>query len=130
MNSKNALLIIPAVLFVLSGCASTSEQPSTSTALQSFINQYPTRERVDYVLSCVAKHGGLTYISQYACGCKLDKIAEKLSFADYEEAVTYGFMSKTPGEGGAAFRDPMRAKSLKKRFKEAEDFAESSCFIQ
>ncbi|MEY4767958.1 MAG: hypothetical protein RL637_597, partial [Pseudomonadota bacterium] len=85
---------------------------------------------VEYVLNCVAKHGGLTYVNQYACGCKLDKIAETLSFNDYEEASTYGLMSKTPGEAGAVFRDPTRAKTLKKRLKEAEDLAESNCFVQ
>jgi hypothetical protein len=116
------------IVFFMSGFAVATEE--TVTESQGFINQYPTRDRVDYVLNCVAKHGGLNYVNQYSCGCKLDKIAEKLPFKDYEEAVTFGFMSKVAGDGGAAFRDPEQSKQLKKRIKEAEEFAESSCFVK
>jgi hypothetical protein len=115
----------------LTGCAAITENAAVTTSdANSFINQYPTRDRVDYVLNCVAKHGGLKFETQYACGCKIDKIAEKLTFKEYEDAVTNGFMGKTAGEGGAVFRDPAQAKDLKKRIKEAEDLAESSCFVK
>ncbi|MDD4914149.1 MAG: hypothetical protein PHW13_03810 [Methylococcales bacterium] len=93
-------------------------------------NDYPTRDRVDYVLECVAKHGGLSYINQYACGCKIDKIAEKLSFADYEAAKTFVQMQKTPGEAGAVFRDPQQSKDLKGKLKQTETEAEKACFVQ
>lgn len=136
MKKLNIHLISFALVMLISGCASTADKPAEKTATAtisetgSFINQYPTRDRVDYVLNCVAKHGGLNYVNQYACGCKIDKIAEKLTFKEYEDAVTFGFMGKTAGEGGAAFRDPEQAKKLKKRIKEAEDYAESSCFVK
>ncbi len=126
---KTTTYVITAGLLSLAGCATTSNMQTTNTD-GSFINQYPTRDRVDYVLNCVAKHGGLNYVNQYSCGCKIDKIAEKLTFADYEEAITFGFMGKTAGENGAAFRDPEQAKSLKKRIKDAEEYSESTCFIK
>jgi hypothetical protein len=124
-------LKILAITMLISGCAVTDNSTvSAANEAVGFLNQYPTRDRVEYVLNCVAKHGGLNYVNQYACGCKIDKIAEKLTFKEYEDAVTFGFMGKTAGEAGAAFRDPQQAKTLKKKFKEAEEYAESSCFVK
>ncbi len=120
-----------ALALFITGCATTgNNSAATTTETGSFISQYPTRDRVEYVLNCVAKHGGLNYVNQYSCGCKIDKIAEKLSFKEYEDAITFGFMGKTAGEAGGAFRDPEQAKKLKKRIKEAEEYAENSCFVK
>jgi len=131
---KNTVLLPTLLLTLLTGCATTqdvAQTPDTSTAENiELINDYPTRDRVDYVLECVAKHGGLSYINQYACGCKIDKIAEKLSFADYEAARTFSQMQKTGGEAGAAFRDPQQSKDLRAQLKDAEAAAEKACFVQ
>jgi len=130
---KNTQLL-PAILFMLlSGCANTPQQADTEASSVEptvTVNDFPTRDRVDYVLECVAKHGGLSYINQYACGCKIDKIAEKLSFADYEAAKTFVQMQKTPGEAGGVFRDPQQSKDLRSRLKEAEAEAERLCFVK
>jgi hypothetical protein len=131
---KHTLLALT-LATLLSACATqetakvAADSPATPVATP-LANDYPTRERVDYVLECVAKHGGLTYISQYACGCKIDKIAEKLSFADYEAARTFSQMQKTPGEAGAAFRDPKQSKDLRAQLKDVEAEAEKACFVK
>lgn len=131
MKKSIPFFIFASLILLLSGCATNTNQSAlANNESGSFLNQYPTRDRVDYVLNCVAKHGGLNYVNQYACGCKIDKIAEKLTFKDYEEAVTFGFMSKTAGENGAAFRDPKQSKELKKTIQAAEDNAEQSCFVK
>ncbi len=121
-------------LVVLVSCTAVPEKTvelapvATPTVLA---NDYPTRDRVEYVLNCVAQHGGLNYINQYACGCKIDKIAEKLSFSDYESAKTFTYLSKgQTGDAGAVFRDPAQSKDLRTRLKEAEAAAEKSCFIK
>ncbi len=86
---------------VITGCTTTPEKTEDA---QPFVSDYPTRDRVEYVLNCVAQHGGLTYITQYACGCKIDKIAEKLSFNEFEAAKTFTYLSKgQTGDAGAAF---------------------------
>jgi hypothetical protein len=131
---KKSLFSTLVVLALLSGCASTQENAKPEAAAAdgepaALVNDYPTRDRVEYVLECVAKHGGLTYISQYACGCKIDKIAEKLNFSEYESAKTFTQMQKTPGEAGAAFRDPKQSKDLRTRLKDAEAEAEKACFV-
>jgi hypothetical protein len=73
----------------------------------------------------------MNYVTQYACGCKIDKIAEKLSFADFEAAKTFSYLGKgQTGDAGGVFRDPTQAKDLKTRIKEAEDYAQHSCFVK
>ncbi len=125
-----------ATALTLMGCASTTEKTSSEkTAGQAQseavkVNDYPTRDRVEYVLNCVAQHGGLTFVTQYACGCKIDKIAEKLTFSEYEAAKTFTLLKSTPGDAGAVFRDPKQSKDLRKQLKEAETYAEKSCFVK
>jgi hypothetical protein len=130
---KKSLIPSLAIFALISGCATMQEYSTPEVAAGAEVtlpNDYPTRDRVDYVLECVAKHGGLSYINQYACGCKIDKIAEKLNFEDYESARTYTQMQKTPGEAGAAFRDPKQSKDLRTRLKEADAEAEQACFVK
>lgn len=126
-------LLLPALLALFTGCATTQETPPAETKVTepvALVNDYPTRDRVDYVLECVAKHGGLSYINQYACGCKIDKIAEQLNFAEYEAARTFVQMQKTPGENGAPFRDPKQSKDLRGKLKDADAAAEKACFVK
>lgn len=128
MNKKQVLSMVFSVL--LAGC-STILKPIDKTA---FINDYPTRDRVEYVFNCIAKHGGLkgskAFINQYACGCKIDKIAEKLTFEEYENARTFAYLKKTPGEKGAVFRDPKQSKQLREKLKAVDQLAESQCFVR
>jgi hypothetical protein len=118
------------LLAVLNGCATAPETQAVEAAPAVRVNDFPTRDRVEYVLNCVAKHGGLTYITQYACGCKIDKIAEKMTFAEYESANTFTYLRSTPGEAGGVFRDPKQSKDLRKLLKEAEAEAERQCFVK
>ncbi|GAW86449.1 conserved hypothetical protein [Bathymodiolus platifrons methanotrophic gill symbiont] len=135
MNKKIISLSALAISAALvTGCSTLSKQPAEIEPIDTetvVMNNYPTRDRVDYVFNCIAKHGGkLDYVTQYACGCKIDKIAEKLTFAEYEAAATFTMLRSTPGENGAVFRDPAHSKDLRTRLKEAEAYAESSCFIK
>lgn len=125
---KKSLFAVLLLTFLV-GCA-TTQQAGENEQASVRVNDFPTRERVDYVLECVAKHGGLNFVNQYACGCKIDKIAEQLSFEDYEAARTYGHMVKVAGEAGSAFRDPKQSKSLRTRLKEADAAAEKACFVK
>ena len=128
MNKKRILSI--ALSALITGCATAPQQNNEEIIV---INNYPTRDRVEYVFNCIAKHGGLSgsraYINQYACGCKIDKIAEKLTFSEYESAKTFSYLKKIPGESGGVFRDPKQSKDLRMRLKEADQYAESQCFV-
>ena len=134
MKKKYLSIVISVSLCtLLSGCSTLEEKPEAIITSEPapIANDYPTRDRVEYVLNCVAQHGGLTYITQYACGCKIDKIAEKMTFAEFEAAKTFTYLSKgQTGDAGAVFRDPAQSKDLRKRIKEAEASAEKSCFVK
>ena len=135
MRNKYFIAVLGSALMVLlSSCTTVPEKTVESAPVETtaiLVNDYPTRDRVEYVLNCVAQHGGLNYINQYACGCKIDKIAEKLNFSDYESARTFTYLSKgQTGDAGAVFRDPAQSKDLRTRLKEAEAAAEKSCFIK
>ncbi len=135
MNNKYLASILSLCLTAaITGCTTTPEKAVEAAApvdVATIVNDYPTRDRVEYVLNCVAQHGGLTYITQYACGCKIDKIAEKLTFSEFESAKTFTYLSKgQTGDAGAVFRDPAQSKDLRKRLKDAEASAEKSCFVK
>ena len=134
MNNKYTSSILSLCLCAaISGCTATPEKTVEQAPVEAtpLVNDYPTRDRVEYVLNCVAQHGGLTYITQYACGCKIDKIAEKLTFTEFESAKTFTYLSKgQTGDAGAVFRDPAQSKDLRTRLKEAEASAEKSCFVK
>ena len=128
-NKYTSSILSLCLCAAIAGCATTGDQASIETT--PMVNDYPTRDRVEYVLNCVAQHGGLTYITQYACGCKIDKIAEKLTFTEFEAAKTFTYLSKgQTGDAGAVFRDPAQSKDLRTRLKEAEASAEKSCFVK
>ncbi len=128
------LLLTTTILVIITGCTSNPEKITEDSATKAtpavLVNDYPTRDRVEYVLNCVAQHGGLSYINQYACGCKIDKIAETLSFNDYEAAKTFSYLKSMAGDNGGMARDPKQSKDLRKQLKEVEDTAEKSCFVK
>ncbi|MCF7971610.1 MAG: hypothetical protein K9L22_10665 [Methylococcaceae bacterium] len=128
----SAILLSSTLLTACSTLSKKSVENTTETNTSAVVmNNYPTRDRVEYVFNCIAKHGGkLDYIVQYACGCKIDKIAEKLTFTEYEAASTFTMLHSTPGENGSVFRDPAQSKDLRTQLKEAEAYAESSCFVK
>jgi hypothetical protein len=125
------LFLTASLSLIIAGCATNPEKEVETTVTPAVLaNDYPTRDRVEFVLNCVAQHGGLSYINQYACGCKLDKIAEKLSFNDFEAAKTFSYLKSMAGDNGGMARDPKQSKDLRKQLKEAEESAEKSCFVK
>ncbi len=93
-------------------------------------NDYPTQARVEYVLQCMDTHGGQSYDTLYPCVCSFDKIAAKMSFEKYTDALTLQVMIDTPGEKGGAFRDAPGTRDLIEYFDETRQNAENSCFLK
>lgn len=90
-------------------------------------NDYPTLERVDAVLTCMALKGGQNIENLYACSCELDNIAEQMNFAEYSEARTYEQYARMPADKGALFRDSDQGAQLKARLEEVRATAERDC---
>ena len=132
-NKYTVSILCLCLATIIIGCTTIPENTMEQSPVETktLVNDYSTRDRVEYVLNCVAQHGGLNYITQYACGCKIDKIAEKLTFTEFEAAKTFTYLSKgQTGDAGAVFRDPAQSKDLRTRLKQAESSAEKSCFVK
>ncbi|MGH8548407.1 MAG: hypothetical protein ACRERU_07370 [Methylococcales bacterium] len=93
-------------------------------------NGYPTLARVEYVLQCMEKYGGQNLDALYPCVCSIDKIAAQLPYDDFAEAQTFTFMRDASGEAAGVFRDPPRAKELRKQLEEVEGVARKNCFVK
>ena len=92
-------------------------------------NDYPTVARVEYVQECISKNGG-NLADLYKCSCAIDWIAERLTYDDFVEAGTFARYATLPGEGGAEFRDPDRAKERAKLYRSLETEAYRACGLK
>jgi len=92
-------------------------------------NNYPTLERVDSVLTCMAQHGGQTVENLYACSCKIDVVASIVPFELWDEARTFKAYKRMPGEKGGLFRDSDRADEVVPTLEEADAEGEKRCFV-
>ena len=115
----------PVALVLLFGACAAFAAPKAP------VNNYPTQTRVEYVLSCMALHGGQSYDTLYPCVCSIDRIADQLDHDEYVQAEMLGFLLSTPGEKGGVFRDASSdARSRAKRFQSARADAEAACFVK
>jgi hypothetical protein len=92
-------------------------------------NDFPTFDRVDFVLACMKENGGQNMDNMYSCSCAVDKLAQHFSFEDYNEAAIFERYKAMPGEKGGIFRDSDRGKELVDRLEKARGEAAKSCFV-
>lgn len=107
--------------------AKKTNSESSKVPTKPLVNDFPTQARVEYVMQCMAEHGGANLDNSYHCVCAVDKIAGLMNFQDYSEALTFTYMFDTPGDKGGEFRDPPKSKELRDRLKAAQKEAEA-CF--
>ena len=94
-----------------------------------FAHDYPTLERVDYVLTCMRTLGGQTVDHLYACSCEIDVIAASVNFDDFTEARTFEIYQRMPGEKGGLFRDSARMVVVREKLDAARNHARKRCFV-
>jgi hypothetical protein len=99
------------------------------TAASAVANDFPTFERVDFVLACMKENGGQNVDNMYSCSCAVDKLAQHFSFEDYNEAAIYERYKAMPGEKGGLFRDSDRGRELVERLETARAEAAKTCFV-
>ena len=92
-------------------------------------NDYPTSERADYVLGCMAANGN-TREALLKCSCSIDAIAERLPFSQYEKAETALGLQSGGGVGGRVglFQDPPEIKQAIEQLRQAQAEANLKCF--
>ena len=90
-------------------------------------NDYPTRDRVEYVLNCFQKLGRNSMDDLQTCSCRIDSVASAMPFEIYGYAVTYNRNKKMSGEKGGVFRDNKSGKEFSNQLFEIEDAAKGQC---
>jgi hypothetical protein len=95
----------------------------------AYANDFPTTDRVEYVLECMKNNGG-KYEYLYKCSCVVDNIAKDLSYDEYVEISTAHRQQRLGGERGAVFRDPEIIKVMSRKFQRVLDSANKSCLVK
>ncbi len=120
MRSSDAGRIAAAAAVLL--LAAVSRSPAAT-------NDYPTADRADYVLGCMAANGN-TREALLKCSCALDVIAGLMPYARYEQAETALSLQAGGGVGGRVglFRDPPELKQAIEQLHQAQAEANLKCF--
>ncbi len=92
-------------------------------------DDYPTVDRVQYVLECMKNHEG-KYEYIYKCSCAIDAIAKQLPYDSYVEAASIARYSGMGGERMGLFRDSDEMRAVAKKWKAVEAEANKACFIE
>ncbi len=90
-------------------------------------NDFPTRDRVAYVLNCLQDIGRSSMDDLQTCSCRIDSVASAMSFETYGYAVTYNRNKRMTGEKGSVFRDNKAGKRLSKQLAAANEAANGLC---
>jgi hypothetical protein len=91
-------------------------------------HNYPTSERADYVIGCMAVNGN-TREAMFKCSCEIDKIAAVMPYSHYEQAETALSLQHGGGVGGriGLFRDPPQIKAVIEELRHAQAGADAQC---
>ncbi|MBO0736479.1 MAG: hypothetical protein J2P48_07910 [Alphaproteobacteria bacterium] len=91
-------------------------------------NDYPTADRADYVIGCMAANGN-TREALFKCSCAIDTIAGLMPYSRYEQAETALSLQAGGGVGGRVglFRDPPQIKAVIEELRRAQAEANLQC---
>jgi hypothetical protein len=101
-----------------------------ATSARAATNDYPTKDRVEYVLACARDSGIESYESIYKCSCVIDAIAARLSYDEYVEESTDANALSIGGERGEAVRAYEHGKEQAKKFRQIQAEARKGCFLK
>ena len=91
-------------------------------------NDFPTTDRVEYVLECMKNHEG-KHEYLYKCSCVIDHIAKELGYDEYVEVSTALRDQALSGPQGAVFRDPPAVKAMAKKYRTIQGNANKACYV-
>ena len=102
---------------------------AVASPIAAHANDFPTTDRVEYVLECMAAHPGKQeYL--YKCSCTVDRIAQDVGYSEYVEISTALRHQGLRGPQGAAFRDPEPVQAMANKYKALQAKARASCDIR
>ena len=93
-------------------------------------NDFPTRARVEFVLSCMRESKAPQQESMYKCSCAIDVIAEKVDYNTWVDLSTVANATTIAGERGGVMRDMKDGRKMIASFRELQEDAKKRCFIK
>ncbi len=113
-------------LFALALCIAATGQSLAAAAS----NDYPTLDRVEYVLACARDAAGPPRENIYKCTCVIDAIAEQLPYEKYTEYSTAANAFGIGGERGEVMRSYEHGKEMAGDFRKLQAEARKACFMK
>lgn len=101
---------------------------AAGAAQAAALHEYPTVDRVEFVLECMQKNAGKQEFL-YKCACVIDEIARKYAYDDFVEASTAARFQSLGGERGGVFRDPPKTRDTAKRYMQVHGEAMKRCDV-
>lgn len=92
-------------------------------------DDYPTVERVEYVLACAKEARGSAQEALYKCSCVIDTIASRLTHDQYVDYSTAANAFSIGGERGEVMRGFGQGKEMAKTYRTVQAEARKACFL-
>jgi hypothetical protein len=93
------------------------------------VNNYPTLDRVQYVLECVQNYPDKVHQEMiYKCSCAIDEIAKQIGYDDFINDWTSSKAITIAGDRGA-IREHQMVKGMVKEFKDVQGNAQKICLF-
>jgi hypothetical protein len=91
--------------------------------------EYPTKDRVEYVLECMQeKSGKPAQEMMYKCSCAIDEIRKKVPYNKFVELATSAKAISIAGD--RSMRDSEAAQTQARKYRELQAKAYKSCYIK
>jgi len=100
-----------------------------AAASVGFANDFPTRARVEFVLTCMSESKAPPQESMYKCSCAIDAIADKVDYATWVDLSTVANGITIAGERGGVMRDLKDGRKIITSFRELQGEAKKRCFL-
>lgn len=93
-------------------------------------DDYPTREKVEYVLACMREAKAPQQELLYKCSCVIDQIAQRMSYEQFTRDATTSNALSIGGERGEVMRAYVDGRKLAKELRTVEGEARRACFLE
>jgi hypothetical protein len=93
-------------------------------------NDFPTRARVEFVLTCMQESKASPQESMYKCSCAIDAIADKVSYKQWVDLSTVANGITIAGERGGVMRDMKDGRKIAASYRELQENAKKQCFMR
>jgi hypothetical protein len=93
-------------------------------------NDFPTRARVEFVLTCMQQTRAPAEESMYKCSCAIDAIADQVGYSEWVDLSPVANGITIAGERGGVMRDMKDARKLIASYNKLQADAKKHCFIR